>query len=346
LRLEPTDKVALLMHEQLCTGFGKLGHGMLRYGAQEIVAIVDCANEGGDSPALTGIPRPVPIVGDVAGAALRGAGVLVIGIAPPGGLLPDAWRDDLKDALSLGMSVVNPLHAPIEFDPELTPLVQPGRWIWDVRVEPPGLAPGTGLALGLTNKRLLTVGSDMSVGKMTAGLELARAANEAGVNTSFVATGQVGICITGHGVPLDAVRLDYATGAIEREVMRERTSDLIIVEGQGALCHPASTATLALMRGCMPTHLLFVHRARQAALRRMPDFAIPKLTELIELNEAVASACGAFPRPKTIGVALNTGEMSEGEAVEEIERIADETGLPVTDPVRFGCEVLLSGLLD
>src|SRR5438552_492550 len=129
--IKPGDKVALLMHQQLATGFGKLGQGMLRYSEADIVAIIDCEHAGGDSAALTGIARDVPIVGTVGEARSLGAEILVIGIAPPGGRLPDEWWEEIKDSLRLGMSVVNPLHGNWANNTELAPLVRPGRWIWD-----------------------------------------------------------------------------------------------------------------------------------------------------------------------------------------------------------------------
>ncbi|MGI8923734.1 MAG: DUF1611 domain-containing protein [Fimbriimonadales bacterium] len=344
-RFGSDDRIALLMHGHLDTGFGKLGQGMLRYSEAKIVALIDSSHVGGDSTEITGILRHVPIVGTVAESYDLGARVLIVGIAPPGGRLPEAWWPELRDALRLGMSLVNPLHG--SWEDQLGQFLGADNWIWDIRVEPEGLEPGVGAAAGLSAKRLLTVGSDMSVGKMTAALECVAAAGGRGISTRFLATGQVGICIAGTGVPLDAVRLDYAAGVIEREVVAaaQNGADVVVVEGQGALNHPASTASLALMRGSMPTHLLFAHRARQQGLKRMEEFSIPPIRDLIELNERVAASCGCFPAPKTIGVALNTAELSGGEALEECERLAEETCLPVSDPVRHGCGPFLDALL-
>ena len=262
-RFGPGDRVALLVHGHLDSGFGKLALGMLRYSDAEIVALIDNESVGGDIFEKTGIRRKAPIVATPEHAAELGAAILIVGIAPAGGALPEGWREEIKRALRCGMSTVNPLHGRWEADPEFLELLAEGRWIWDVRVEPHNLSPGTGAACGLRCPRILTVGTDMSVGKMTAALELTHCMRSSEVDARFVATGQVGICIAGKGVPLDAVRLDYAPGAVEREVLREAAggAQAIVIEGQGALCHPGSTATLALMRGAMPTHLLFVARA-------------------------------------------------------------------------------------
>jgi len=344
-RFGSEDRIALLMHGHLDTGFGKLGQGMLLYSGAKIVAVIDSSYVGGDAAVITDIPRTVPIVGTVSEAHDLGARVLIVGIAPPGGRLPEAWWAELKNALRLGMSLVNPLHG--SWQGQLGHLLGADNWIWDIRVEPDDLQPGVGAAAELSARRLLTVGSDMSVGKMTAALECVAAAASMGISAKFVATGQVGICIAGSGVPLDAVRLDYAAGVIEREVVAASQSgaDLVVIEGQGALNHPASTASLALMRGSMPTHLLFVHRARQRVLKRMEEFSIPPIRDLIELNERVAACNGCFPAPQTIGVALNTAELRENEALEECERLTEETGLAVSDPVRHGCGPFLDVLL-
>jgi len=248
--LSPDARLALVMHENLAQGFGKMGFGMLRYSQQDIVAVLDRQTAGQDLVALTGIPRPTPIVATIAEAIALGADTLVLGVANPGGVLPSDWWAELKEGLAMGMSLVNGLHNPLAENPELKPLLQPGRFIWDVRREPEGLVNGTGRARETTAKRILCVGTDMSIGKMTAALELDRVARARGLRSKFLASGQTGICIAGDGVPLDAVRVDFASGAMEQLVLRYGFDhDLLFIEGQGSLLHPASTAWLPLVRG-------------------------------------------------------------------------------------------------
>lgn len=324
--------------------FGKLGFGMLRYSPAEIVAVVDSEHAGADLPALIGIQRRAPIVRSCKEAKELGADALVLGVAPPGGRLPQHWRDEILAALSLGMLVVNPLHESLsEMVPERAPST--GR-IWDVRVEPPGLETASGKALSLSCARVLTVGTDMAVGKMTAALEMTFAARRMGVTAEFVATGQTGICIWGSGVAVDAVRLDFAPGAVERETLRaaETGAEVLFVEGQGAINHPAASAVLAIMRGCMPTHLVLCARAQQESLWRFPDLSIPPLRSLMEVYEVMATGGGAFPRPRTIGIALDTHDLGEVEAREAVERLETEVGLPVVDPVRYGATRLVETL--
>jgi len=323
---------------------GKMGMGVLRFSQNDIVCLVDSLNAGADSADLTGIDRHVPVVATVDDARALGADVLLLGIAPPGGLIPESWFPTLDRAVSLGFSIVNGLHdrlAPRYID------LADGQFIWDIRVEPPGLGVGYAEARHLTNSRVLFVGTDMAVGKMTAGLVMWKEALDRGIKAEFIATGQIGMTITGRGVPLDCVRIDFATGAIEREVMAARDAELVLIEGQGSLVHPGSTSTLPLIRGSQPTHLVLCHRAGMDALPRLPWVRVPPLNDLIKLYQDLAEVCGTFIRPKVAGIALNCAHLSsDQEALDACKKIESETGLPTTDPVRFGTARLLQKILE
>jgi uncharacterized NAD-dependent epimerase/dehydratase family protein len=335
--------LALYMEGAVGEISGKMGYGVLRYSPNPVACIVDSLTAGGDIQKLVGSPRACPIVATVAEAAALGARALVLGIAPPGGAIPAEWFGALDDSVARGMSLVNGLHERLSLR---YPNLKPGQAIYDVRVEPPGLEIGMGRPRFLANRRLLMIGTDMAIGKMTAGLEILRVAQARGVRAEFVATGQIGIVVSGRGVPLDAIRLDFASGAIEREVLAVRDADLIVIEGQGSLIHPASSANLPLLRGSCPTHLVLCHRAGQETLRRIPEISIPPLKGYIRLYEDVAEACGTFARPKTVAVALNTAHMDcDDSARLACEVVSDETGLPCTDPVRFGAGALVDALV-
>ena len=340
--LDPSKKLALFMEGNLTTDPGKMGFGLLRYSPNPVTCVIDTVHAGQGVQDVIDTPRACPVVGSVAEAVALGAEVFVLGIAPPGGLVPPAWWPRIDEAVAAGMSVVNGLH---DLVAPRYPVLKPGQWIWDVRLEPEGLGVASARAATLDNRRVLMIGTDMAVGKMTAGLELWSAAKARGIRAGFVATGQIGIVLTGAGVPLDAVRVDYACGAIEREVMACADDALVVVEGQGALCHPASTSTLPLLRGSCPTHLVLCHRAGQTHLKRLHEIAIPPLKPYIALYEDLGSSCGTFERPKTACVALNTAHLGEPAALEAVARTSEETGLPCTDPVRFGAEVLLDAVL-
>ena len=321
---------------------GKMGLGVLRFSPHEIVCLVDSQNVGADSAALTRVDRKVPIVGSVEDARALGADVLLLGIAPPGGLIPESWFPTLDRAVELGFSIVNGLHD------RLAPryvLSSPNQFVWDIRTEPPGIGVGYAEARHLTNTRVLFIGTDMAVGKMTAGLVMWKEALARGITAEFVATGQIGITITGKGVPLDCIRLDFACGAIEREVMACKDADLVLIEGQGSLVHPGSTSTLPLIRGSQPTHLVLCHRAGMETLPRLPWVRVPPLVEFIRLYQDLAEVCGTYVRPLAVGIALNCAHLStDDEALDECRQIESETGLPTTDPVRFGMARIIENI--
>lgn len=341
--LKRNEPIAIYMEGALRGATGKMGLGILRYSPNPIACVVDSECAGQDLATITGIPRNPPIVATVDEARAFGAMVFALGIAPPGGLIPASWFSDIDRAVELGMSVLNGLH---DLLGPRYPDVKAPQWIWDIRIEPEGLKPGTGAARFLTNRRVLMIGTDMAIGKMTAGLELARVAKERGIRTEFVATGQIGITVTGRGVPLDAIRVDFAAGAIEREVMAASDAELIVIEGQGSLGHPASTANLSLLRGSVPTHMVMCAKYGQTHLRMMEDVRICPIGDLARLYEDLGEACGTFPRPQTAAIALNTTACATDDearaACAEIER---EVGLPTTDPVRFGADLLVDAVM-
>ncbi len=340
------SRMALLMHGLLLDISGKMGIGILRYAPERVACVVDREHAGHTADEFVEGVSPCPIVATIEEAVGLGAEVLVVGIAPPGGRLPEDFRLEVFRALELGMSFLNPLHERCENDPEYQRRVKPGRWIWDIRVEPPHLGIATGAARLLRVPRVLTVGTDMAVGKLTVTLEFAGALRKRGLRAGVVATGQTGLCIVGRGIPLDAVRVDFAAGAVERETLSSAEgADVVVIEGQGALCHPAASANLALLRGAMPTHLILVHRLGQKEIRTQPWAKIPPLRELIRLYEDLGECCGCFPRPRTLGVALNTAHVSEDVARAGVRSLEKELQLPVTDVLRYGCDPLVEPLL-
>lgn len=340
--LKRDQKLAIYMEGHATGRPGKMGHGVIRYSQNPIVCAIDSTHAGSDMATVANMPKSVPIVGSVAEAIAAGAEVLILGIAPPGGLIPSEWYPAIDEAVAGGLSILNGLH---ELLAPRYPNLREGQWVWDVRVEPAGLKPGTGAAARLNNRRLLMIGTDMSIGKMTAGLEIHRVAGERGVRSEFVATGQIGITVTGRGVPLDAIRLDFAAGAIEREVLAAEDAELVVVEGQGSLIHPASSANLPLLRGSCPTHMILCHRAGQEEIFSIPGVKIPPLGDIVRLYEDLGEACGNFARPKTVAVALNTFHLSsDDEAYAACQQVEDALGLPCADPVRHGPERLLDAV--
>ncbi|MGK7951017.1 MAG: DUF1611 domain-containing protein [Xenococcaceae cyanobacterium] len=339
MHLTSKNRVAILLHEGIQGHHGKTGLAFIRYSEATIVGAIDSQSVGESLRQLTGIDKDIPIVASVAEVLIYNPDILLIGIAPSGGKLPPAWQAEIEQAIAAGVSIVNGLHTPIAS--RYTEL-QPGQWIWNIRKEPPDLTIGSAQARSLACKRLLTVGTDMAVGKMSTSLEIYRAAQTRGIKTKFVATGQGGLAIVGQGIALDAVRVDFAAGAVEKIVMElGQQSDLLLVEGQGSLIHPGSTATLPLIRGTQPTGLILVHRAGQKHIHNLPHILIPPLPEVIQLYEAIASVGGTFGKVKVKAIALNTFHLDEEAAKIAIQETQQLTGLPCTDAIRFNANYLL-----
>ena len=194
---------------------------------------------------------------------------------------------------------------------------------------------------------MLTVGSDCAIGKMTVSLELDRAARARGLASQFVPTGQTGIAIAGWGIAVDAVVSDFIAGAAEQLVVegyRRGGTDLLMVEGQGSIVHPAySGVTLGLMHGSAPHLFVLCHMAGTTEVEGYPGHPLPGLVELVELHERLSLPL----RPAKVAcVALNTRFLREDEAREAVEATAAETGLPTDDPVRFGSDRLLDAVLE
>ncbi|MCP9807909.1 DUF1611 domain-containing protein [Cyanobium sp. HWJ4-Hawea] len=347
--------LVLLLHGGLDNLSGKTGLAMLRYRHGPIVAVIDPVHAGRSLGEITGIARAVPVVASMAEALAFGPEVAVVGLAPSGGLLPPEMRPDLLAGLEAGLHLASGLHSRLGDDLELAAACsRAGQWIWDLRREPDGLEVAAARCAALPCRRLLAVGTDMAVGKMSACLELQAEAKRRGLDARFVGTGQAGILISGQGVALDAVRVDYASGAVEQAVLQAAAGAgpeaLVLVEGQGSLCHPGSTATLPLIRGSQPTDLLLVHRAGQSHVRSRPGaaaVAIPPLLEVIAAYEALA-ALGRPDglRPRVRAIAVNTATLEPEAAAAALAQIRAITSLVCADPVREGADRLLEALLD
>jgi uncharacterized NAD-dependent epimerase/dehydratase family protein len=314
----------------------KTAHGVIRYGNDDVVAVIDPSIAGRSvRDALGYLDSDAPIVGSVADALQHSPTALLIGTAPKGGGLPPEWRGAILEAIAAGLEIVSGLHEMLGEDREFRIAARAaGTTIWDVR-KPPEVPLFCGEAYGVKAPILLTVGNDCAVGKMTVSLELVRAANAAGKTARFVPTGQTGVLIAGWGISVDRVIADFAAGAAEQLVLyaAHEGADLIVVEGQGAINHPAYAAvTLALMTGSAPDALVLVSDPRRTRIETYPT---PTLgyRDAIAMHERLL----ATVKPaRVIGIAVNTHGMREDAARAEIARAHDETGLPADDLVRFG----------
>ena len=321
----------------------KTGTGVIRYGSRQVVAVIDSQQAGKDVGDVIGAGRGIPIVKDIREALHHEPDAVLIGIAPRGGQLPEAWRWQLRFAIEHGLAIINGLHVLLHDDPALVALAaQHDVDLWDVRIPRPDEQVATGAPHRPGTRTVLFVGSDCSIGKMTAALELHAAAVRRGWSSKFVATGQTGIIIEGDGVPLDRVIGDFMPGAIEREVLAAgEAHDWVWVEGQGSLLHPAyAPVTLALVHGARADAMVLVHKPDRTVIRGY-DRPIPPLPEIIRIYEEAAS----WVQPARVrAIALNTFNLDEAVARRAVEAAEASTGLPTSDPVRFGANGLVQAL--
>ena len=319
--------------------FGKTMRGVVRYRRPDVVAILDSTREDEEHDGL-------PVVGSVHAALPLGPRVALVGVATQGGRFPPEWRALLADCIRHGLTVENGLHQSLADDAELRPLAdRHGVELRDLRRPPAGLDCPTGENLVVPARIVLTVGSDCAIGKMTVALELDRAARERGIASVFVPTGQTGIAIAGWGISVDAVVADFVAGAAERLVVEgsRRGGELLLVEGQGSLLHPAySGVTLGLYHGSVPHALVLCHRAGATEIEGYPGHPLPPLADLVELHERMSLPAR---RARVSAVALNTVGLDDDAAAAAVELAASETGLPAADPVRHGADGLLDAVL-
>ena len=319
--------------------YGKTMRGVVDYSPHPTVAILDSERAGQEH-------KGIPIVSTVEEALAYDPTTALVGVATQGGRFPPAWRELLKASIEAGLDVENGLHEFLTEDAELTELAaRHGVELRDLRKPPADLNVPTGANLEVPAKIVLTVGSDCAIGKKTVAIELDREAQRRGLKSLFVPTGQTGIAIAGWGIAVDAVVSDFLAGAAERLVVEgsERGGELLFVEGQGSLVHPAySGVTLGLMHGAAPHAYVLSHVAGATEIEGYPGSPLPPLTQLVELHERASLPL----RPaKVAAIALNTRALEDGEARRAIAAVAEETGLPTDDPVRFGAATLLDAVL-
>lgn len=312
----------------------KTSRGLATFRAQ------DCIGEfrHDECPLTLGLPCLTMGEGVAAGAR-----TLVLGIANSGGTLSDDLVADAATALQAGMNVAAGLHQRLRDEPRLVDLARErGLELFDVRDPPAGLVVGTGYPRA--GHRLLTVGTDCSVGKMYATLALTRALRKRGVAADFRATGQTGILIAGAGIAVDAVVADFISGAIERLAPARHDEGWDLVEGQGSLFHPSfAGVSTGLLHGAQPEAIVLCHEPGREHVRGIPGRMLPDIAECLEQNLNVARLTSAHVR--AAGICFNTSHMNANAARRLCERTEDLLDLPCTDPIVFGVEPILDNLL-
>ncbi len=310
----------------------KTATGLLRYCPRECLAVLDPDCAGQRAQELLEVGGDTPIIASLDAAPT--ADTLVLGIAPPGGKIPLAWKQVILQAIDRGMNVLSGLHDFLSDDSEIARAAQAkGVTITDVRKNDfKQIARRHGLNDSCL--RLHTVGHDCSVGKMVVSLELERGLIARGRDAHFVATGQTGIMVAGSGLPIDCIVADFVNGAAEKLVLDSQHHEIIVVEGQGSLVHPSySAVTLGLLHGCLPHGLIFVFEAGRETVGGLEQVKLPSLKKQRELFETMASI---YQPCETIGIAMNGRRLNKSDAEQLARSIETEMGLPVVDVIRDG----------
>ena len=266
-------------------------------------------------------------------AAERGARTMVVGVVNAGGVLPEHWVPVIVAALDAGLDVATGLHVRLADTPAIRTAAERNcRRLFDVRHTDQRFATGKGTKR--SGLRLLTVGTDCSVGKKYTALALEREMRSRGFAADFRATGQTGVFISGRGVAIDAVVADFISGAVEWLSPETPESHWDLIEGQGSLFHPSfAGVSLGLLHGAQPDAFVVCHEPTRTNMRGVLH-PLPAIADVIDLTVR----CGRLTNPaiRPVGIAVNTQALGEAEAQGCLDALAADYNLPAVDPVRFG----------
>ena len=337
-------RYAILAEGNFNSRDSKTANAVLRFIPESAAAVIDSTQAGKTAQEVIGYGGDTPVVSSFQETLTYSPNTLLIGIAPMGGKLPDEWRTIVLDAIREGLDILSGLHTFLVDDKELASAANANKVeIIDLRKPPADLIVSEDRWRERSSYVVLTVGTDVAIGKMTTLIQLLDFLRQGTLNTVFIATGQTGLLLTDKGVCVDAVKSDFIAGSIESEIMKvDNDYDLQLVEGQGSLFHQGySGVTLGLIHGSMPDGILICHEPS----RKVNDYGtkLPTLTEAIELHIAVIKP---IRKVDIIGISLYTAELSEDMARVAIKDAEEETGLPADDPVRFGSDKLGNAIFE
>jgi uncharacterized NAD-dependent epimerase/dehydratase family protein len=336
-------RLLILADGQLDPFSAKTATCLLRYRGDEVVAVLDHEHAGRTTREVLRVPAAAPVVGTLEEALALRPDTLVIGIAPQGGVLPPEWRAVLTGCLRAGLSLLSGLHVFVGDDPELRELAaRHGGTITDFRRPPEGQPIAHMKARETRARPVLTVRKACNVGQQVPAVDLLRAGRERELAAEIVPTGQTGMMIAGHGITLDRIPGDFMAGWVEHLVVERGGGDVVIVEGQGSLLHPAySPVTLALLHGAVPDAMVLCHHALRPKIR-FQDVIIPPLSDWVRRYEDIMAPL--HPNSRVVGIAINPLGLSEERAREAILRAEDETQLPAVDVLQHGAGRFMDGI--
>lgn len=336
-------RIVILAEKKFGPLTSKMANGTIRYLNEEVVAVIDSANAGRTVEAVLGFGSDIPVYGTLDEAFRHNPNTLLIGISPPGGRFPSAWYPLVINAIQNKLHIISGLHEYLSEIAEFTVLAEKYRVrIVDLRKHKKPDLLARGIARKFRSKIILTVGTHGNIGKMTTTIELVREMQDRGKSADWVATGQIGILIKGKGVPVDSIKGDFISGNVEAAIASaDGNYEYVFVEGQGTLQHMGYSATaLGLLHGTLPDAMILCHRT---------DIGVSKfgvntddLPRMIRLHEEMVS----FVKPsKVVGICLNTYNLPDDKSIAIINEIQKNTGLPATDPIKYGTGNIIDGLL-
>ena len=281
---------------------------------------------------------------DLESAVANGVGSLIIGVATIGGKVPDSWAAVMYEAAAAGIDIVSGMHTKLADDPAMVAAAKTsGARLVDVRTPPKNLPVGTGKKR--SGMRILTVGTDCAIGKKYTALALDAALREAGMNSTYRATGQTGIIIAGEGMPIDAVVADFVSGAAEVLSPANEPDHWDVIEGQGSLFHPGYAAvSMGLLHGSQPDGFVVCHDAVRKSVDGWEHFRLPKLEETIDLHERVARRTN--PLTRCVGISVNTSALPTDLRASYLETLREKHGVPAVDPLIDGCADVVDFIRD
>lgn len=334
----------------------KTASALLRYRPNDVSFLIDGTHNSQKLNIFSSAPntKVVKSVNEVK----TEADVLIICMVLPEGTIPSRWIEEINSALKNNIDIINPLHIDFGTIPEISSALggvsinsteyktgfnNSKAVIYNIRVVPNDLELFSLKVLSTKAKRVLTVGSDCNIGKMLTTLELDKLAKKRGLDSGFIATGQIGILIKGSGIAIDRVICDFLPGAVERLILAEKDRDILFVEGQGSIFQPIySGVTLGLIHGTAPDAMVLCHVPSRKKLR-YTDIDILDYKTMIRMHEEISSIVN---KTKVVGISLNCFDLTDAQAMDAIKKAEDETGLPATDPVKFGSEKTIKAVTE
>lgn len=328
---------------------GKVANGLIRQSeTYTIVGIIDRSKAGQDAGEyLDGVKNDIPIFESIAHAIKELSSIpkyFIYGIAPLASFLNDEQKDIIFTAMKNGMNIVNGLPEFFNDNPQYTSIAQKyGVTIQDVRKPPAreNLHNFTGRIRDVKIPIITVMGTDCAVGKRTSALLLVETLRREGLNAIFVTTGQTGLLQgSKYGAAIDVLTSGFATGEVENAILnayKNEEPDIIVVEGQGALSHPAFTSSSAIIRGAMPDAIIIQHPPKRKSYCDYPEIPMPRLEDEIQMLEI-------FSKSKVIAITINHENMTDGEVNHTIEQYETAYDLPVTDVLQHGCDKLVKAL--